>query len=803
MRLYVYDVVEQGDNGVVLLRCMTEEGGKILIKQVNAKRQLWFRDVKVSADALESYVCSRLHIAASVFRSVCTVDKRYLQSSGYLGSPTPMQEYEVPAFIEQQLLADLGKKTSCYKECFGYTDNLVEQLVVRYALSGWMDIGGVEHVADSVYQCRSFEEFTSVVDPPQRPNFRTAVVYNNEIFDVVTDTVHKELYAREDLLRVLRELDAHVVLIYGRHHAFLHGQIGKNAIIDVHRAATDAKLTYASSEEFLEGGVREVFDMANRLKLVEMMCELSSILWQPWSQTAKTTQKMQRIQWMVYRAFSQANVLSPAYVRNRTVAQRNWYKGGTVLNAVQGVYDEGVVHLLDYRSLYPSVAIEHSICWSSDGSILPKLWRDLIQRRQDIAQMEGMEVMAYCLKLLANTTYGMLASPYFRYYAPHLAEIITAQGREALSVAVSEVPHGLIYGDTDSIFIHDVQGASGSELASKISSRFSYLLMKHECDYQRLFLVGKKRYVAFDTEGRRSVKGMTCVKKSYCPLGRHLVVSIFEWMKEQSDYALILDHALESLRSTLDDLAQGRVSMQDLVIVRRLAKSPRDYDNVKGQYHVQAALACTTRRYEKNDYVRYCMFGDRHPVAHESLNTEHDVRSIDVQWYSSQLRSMVDEFLNILPGYTPERLHELSSSSSSSSTTSRQNVVDDQLERRGMRTFCFNCDELKEHRGLLDVEMEVEERKKQVCQGDQHIYKNLSLSKDQCFECGDEFNLEMSARTLVFNRNLRETAMLCSNYDCNRLLSKIPCRECRRCVFTQLSNVGQYDLYENLLMIME
>lgn len=130
----------------------------------------------------------------------------------------------------------------------------------------------------------------------------------------------------------------------------------------------------------------------------------------------------------------------------------------------------------------------------------------------ELAALYDKEQLAY--KVVMNSVYGFTAADTLRLLA--LAETITALGRKSLgaSIEIAErlcVEMGfpdsrVVYGDTDSIFVH-VDGASAGEaldVGAKISSecnahfqretKSSVLKLEFEALFEGLVLIGKKTY---------------------------------------------------------------------------------------------------------------------------------------------------------------------------------------------------------------------------------------------------------------------------------------------------------------------
>jgi len=70
---------------------------------------------------------------------------------------------------------------------------------------------------------------------------------------------------------------------------------------------------------------------------------------------------------------------------------------------------------------------------------------------------EGKEIKSLAIKSIINSGYGVFGHPYFKYYDPKVAEIITMLGRQTIS-EMQKIANSLrltvLYGDTDSLFVN-------------------------------------------------------------------------------------------------------------------------------------------------------------------------------------------------------------------------------------------------------------------------------------------------------------------------------------------------------------
>ena len=179
--------------------------------------------------------------------------------------------------------------------------------------------------------------------------------------------------------------------------------------------------------------------------------------------------------------------------------EKKSYTGGYVIEPTKGYYQQPV-YVLDVKSLYPTMMINHNISFDTvncdcckyvdearvsaeimdiinDGliqeekrdqtywickkktGIIPKLlskFRDERFRQQELGNIS----MQLALKNLINGIYGLFGTDFFEFADYRVAELTTAFGRKVLQymkeTAKEVYNFQVIYGDTDSIFVTNI-----------------------------------------------------------------------------------------------------------------------------------------------------------------------------------------------------------------------------------------------------------------------------------------------------------------------------------------------------------
>ena len=362
--------------------------------------------------------------------------------------------------------------------------------------------------------------------------------------------------------------------------------------------------------------------------------------------------------------------------------------GGYVMDSTPGLYEHVIV--LDFKSLYPSIIRTFHVdplamvlgesessaipgfkgaSFSRSSFILPHIIEELWAAR-DIAKRSGEVAMSQAIKIIMNSFYGVLGTPGCRFFDTRLVSSITLRGHEILKKTrdlIEERGLSVIYGDTDSVFVH-LDDISTNREADDIGRSLvdylnvwwrdflqetmqveSCLEVEYETHYHRFLMPtirgsekgSKKRYAGLirTDQGHELVfKGLETVRSDWSQLAREFQRVLYE--------KIFLNQPVEQfLKKAVEDVYAGRCDGK-LVLRKRLRRKLTDYQkNVPP--HVRAARMAEEirqslglRRQPGGGWVEYLMtVNGPEPKAY--------LRSrIDYQFYiDKQLTPIADAIL--------------------------------------------------------------------------------------------------------------------------------------------------------------
>ena len=252
--------------------------------------------------------------------------------------------------------------------------------------------------------------------------------------------------------------------------------------------------------------------------------------------------------------------------------------GGFVMDSIPGLYQNVLV--LDFKSLYPSIIRSFNIdpmglieglkspetaiegfdgaYFSREQHFLPGIITELWKER-DIAKKDKNAALSQAIKIIMNSFYGVLGSTGCRFFDPRLSGSITKRSHSILKTTklwIEAKGYQVIYGDTDSIFVHvgDDQSeensrALGKTLQEYINQKWHALLKDQfnivselEIEFETHFLkflmptirgqdVGtKKRYAGLVQKGEEQqliFKGLESVRTDWTELAKQFQRNLY------------------------------------------------------------------------------------------------------------------------------------------------------------------------------------------------------------------------------------------------------------------------------------
>ena len=295
--------------------------------------------------------------------------------------------------------------------------------------------------------------------------------------------------------------------------------------------------------------------------------------------------------------------------------------GGYVMDSTPGLYNNVLV--LDFKSLYPSIIRTFKIdplglavglsdetadtipgfldaYFSREQHILPGLVTQLWENR-DAAKKVKDAPLSHAIKIIMNSFYGVLGSSGCRFFNPQLASSITKRGHEIIQETadfIEKKGFSVIYGDTDSVFVHlngEVSEAeansTGEELAIELNSYWQEVLQQRfklescldiefETNYLKFLMPtirgseagSKKRYAGvIRKNGELSTvfKGLETVRSDWTPLAKNFQQDLYQRVFNDEPYA-------DYVREFSDSLTKGEFDDQ-LIYTKRLRRPLESY----------------------------------------------------------------------------------------------------------------------------------------------------------------------------------------------------------------------------------
>ncbi|XQW86702.1 DNA polymerase II [Thalassotalea piscium] len=321
--------------------------------------------------------------------------------------------------------------------------------------------------------------------------------------------------------------------------------------------------------------------------------------------------------------------------------------GGYVMDSVPGLYRNVLV--LDFKSLYPSIIRTFKIdpmgmieglkipdqsiegfdgaYFSRDKHFLPDIIKSLWAER-DKAKREKNSALSQAIKIIMNSFYGVLGSTGCRFFDPRLSGSITKRSHEILKTTqqwIENEGYQVIYGDTDSIFIHvgedktSAQSQSlGNELATLINNKLNLALNERyaieselEIEFETYFsqffmptirgleIGSKKRYAGLvEKSGKQELifKGLESVRTDWTELAKLFQRTLYQKVFAQQS-------VVEYVKETVAKTYAGE--FDDKLIYRKRIRRKLDHYVKNIPPHIKAARLADQHNKEHDKPLKF------------------------------------------------------------------------------------------------------------------------------------------------------------------------------------------------------
>lgn len=262
---------------------------------------------------------------------------------------------------------------------------------------------------------------------------------------------------------------------------------------------------------------------------------------------------------------------------------------------------------------------------------LRKYWNDLkATLTPGTEEWKEADRLSQAYKVAVNAFYGVISSPYSRFYDREIGESITQNGKWLLLLTMGEAENrgmAALYGDTDSAFIAGVPKTEfeafvnwcnkdlyPTKLAA-LGCKDNLIKLAYEKQFDRLVMTGAKRYAAnyvhykgkaglpvprpgetFDKKqhSKPEIKGLEFKRGDTALLARrlqeHMIMQVLAGDEQRVNYEATLD-------TSLRHILEGSLPIEEVRMSKSLTKPLREYvtrvkkDNSAGAElaHVQVA----------------------------------------------------------------------------------------------------------------------------------------------------------------------------------------------------------------------
>jgi DNA polymerase I len=366
--------------------------------------------------------------------------------------------------------------------------------------------------------------------------------------------------------------------------------------------------------QYAKDDVVSTFGLAE--EMLPLQYEFTRMVHEPTDNVSKMGRGRQVESYLAYTAFEYGELIPSRSGETET------YLGGFVFPPVKGIHKN--VASLDFSAMYPSIMITYNIspdtvckdcneeCYppapdvghcfkKSPEGFFTRILRSLVQHRSALKKKLALtdkrdesykilDMRQKTIKILTNAFYGYTGWAQAKWYKRECAEATSAWGRYFIKKA-NDIAEAMglevLYGDTDSLFVTLRDGGDLQAVIKDFIKRVKEELpldMDVDNLYKVIFFTeSKKRYAGLTSKGEIVVRGLEVRRGDWCELAKELQSEVIRMILDEENP----EKAVRFVKDTIEELKDGKVPLDKLVIHKTLTKGVDSYEST--QAHVKAA----------------------------------------------------------------------------------------------------------------------------------------------------------------------------------------------------------------------
>nr|AHA34884.1 DNA polymerase B [uncultured crenarchaeote] len=373
-------------------------------------------------------------------------------------------------------------------------------------------------------------------------------------------------------------------------------------------------------------------------------------------------------------------------LKTAAIIKGKGYKGAVGDRSTLWEFTLNVV-VLDFASLYPSIirnwnlsyetvdvkecnkkrdirdesgAKIHEVCVDRPGitAVVMGLLRDfrvkIYKKKGKQSNIDEERKMLYDvvqrgMKVFINATYGVFGAETFPLYAPAVAESVTALGRYVIT-STKEMANKLglkvVYGDTDSLFIHQPDKEKLDKLVEWTRQNFG-LDLEVDKTYRFIAFSGlKKNYFGVFKDSKVDIKGMLAKKRNtpeFLKQAFNEAKARLAKVQTQEELEKAIQDLTAQVKEVYRKLKMKEYNLDELAFRVMLSRDVKSYEKNTPQ-HVKAAaqLAEMNVQVMSRDIISFVKVKTKEGVKPVQLAK---LSEIDVDKYYESVRSTFEQLL--------------------------------------------------------------------------------------------------------------------------------------------------------------